>query len=99
MSRSYMIVGLTPAAVLLRRSTPKSPVILDNRLSKGFCHESQRATAPPPAAARADEHLEVLRPFFPILVQFLPAHKELHAAAAAPRIEATDELDWTAEVA
>ena len=47
--------------------------------------------------ARADEHLEVLRPFFPILVQFLPAHKELHAAAEAPRIEATDELDWTAE--
>ena len=49
--------------------------------------------------ARADEHLEVLRPFFPILVQFLPAHKELHAAAEAPRIEATDELDWTAGVA
>jgi hypothetical protein len=49
--------------------------------------------------ARADEHLEVVRPFFPILVQFLPAHEELHAAVEAPRIEATDELDWTAEVA
>ena len=49
--------------------------------------------------AGAEEHLEVLRPFFPILVRFLPAHKELHAAAEAPRIEATDELDWTAEVA
>ena len=25
--------------------------------------------------ARADEHLDVVRPFFPVLVQFLPAHK------------------------
>lgn len=46
--------------------------------------------------ARAEEHLEVLRPFFPILVQFLPA-QDFHAAAETPRIEATDELNWTAE--
>ena len=45
--------------------------------------------------ARADEHLEVLRPFFPILVQFLPAHKELHAAIKTPK--ATDGSNWTAE--
>lgn len=42
--------------------------------------------------ARAEEHLEVVRPFFPILVQFLPSHKESHTAAEPPGIEATDEL-------
>jgi hypothetical protein len=49
--------------------------------------------------ARAEEHLDVVRPFFPVLVQFLPFHKELHATADPPGIEATDELDWTTEVA
>ncbi|MGC1296212.1 MAG: hypothetical protein WA869_14350 [Alloacidobacterium sp.] len=49
--------------------------------------------------ARAEEYLDVVRPFFPLLVQFLPSHKGLHAAGEPAAIEATDELDWTTEVA
>jgi hypothetical protein len=49
--------------------------------------------------ARAEEHLDVVRPFFPVLVQFLLSHKESHMAAEPPAIEATDGLDWTTEVA
>src|SRR5271154_7400937 len=30
--------------------------------------------------ARADEYLNVVRPFFPALVQFLPVHKEFRTA-------------------
>jgi hypothetical protein len=48
---------------------------------------------------RAEEHLDVVRPFFPVLVQFLPSHRELRAAAEPLEIEATEELDWTTEVA
>jgi hypothetical protein len=48
--------------------------------------------------ARADEHLDVVRPFFPVLVQFLPAHKESLAAAEPRRIEAASESDLTSEV-
>jgi Helix-turn-helix domain of resolvase len=35
--------------------------------------------------ARADEHLDVVRPFFPVLVQFLPTHKESLAARKGGR--------------
>jgi hypothetical protein len=49
--------------------------------------------------ARADEHLDVVRPFFPFLVQFLPAHKEFHTARELPRVEAAGESDFTSEVA
>ena len=70
-----------------------------NRMQKAQARPGEFKVSFDAFIARADEHLEVLRPFFPVLVQFLPAHKELHAAAEAPRIEATDELDWTAEVA
>ena len=48
--------------------------------------------------ARADEHLDVVRPFFPVLVQFLPAHKESLAAAEPRRFEAASESDLTSEV-
>ena len=41
--------------------------------------------------ARADEHLDVVRPFFPVLVQFLPAHKESLAATEPRGIEAASE--------
>jgi len=46
--------------------------------------------------ARAEDHLDVLRPFFPILVQFLPSYRELHAEH--PGIKAADELNWTTDV-
>jgi hypothetical protein len=49
--------------------------------------------------ARADEYLDVVRPFFPLLVQFLPAHKELRTAAEARKIEADGESDLASEVA
>jgi hypothetical protein len=49
--------------------------------------------------ARADEYLDVVRPFFPLLVQFLPAHKELRTAAEARKIKTAGESDLTSEVA
>lgn len=55
--------------------------------SRDVCEES-------PKRFEAREFL-----FFPVLVQFLPSHKELHAATEPTRIEATHELDWTTEVA
>ena len=70
-----------------------------NRMQKAQARPGEFKVSFDAFIARADEHLEVVRPFFPVLVQFLPSHKELHAAAEAPRIEATDELDWTVEVA
>ena len=48
--------------------------------------------------ARADEHLDVVRPFLPALVEFLPAHKESLVAAEPRRIEAASESDLTSEV-
>lgn len=41
--------------------------------------------------ARAEEYLEVVQPFIPALVQFLPVHRKLDAAA--------DECDLDTEVA
>jgi hypothetical protein len=50
--------------------------------------------------ARADEYLEVVRPFFPLLMQFLPAHRELHTSPDIRRIaRAAAEADLTPEVA
>jgi hypothetical protein len=49
--------------------------------------------------ARADEYLDVVRPFFAVLVQFLPAHKEFRTATEPRRIEAAAESDLTTEVA
>jgi hypothetical protein len=49
--------------------------------------------------ARADEYLDLVRPFFPVLVQFLPAHKEFRTATEPRRIEAAGESDLTTEVA
>ena len=49
--------------------------------------------------ARADEHLEVVQPFFPVLAQFLPSQKEPDTAAEPLGVEAADESDWAIEVA
>ena len=49
--------------------------------------------------ARADEHLDVVRPFFPVLVQFLLAHKDSLAAAEPRRIDAVGECDLTSRLA
>jgi|HubBroStandDraft_6_1064221.scaffolds.fasta_scaffold1144673_2 hypothetical protein len=43
--------------------------------------------------------LDVVRPFFAVLVQFLPAHKEFRTATEPRRIEAAAESDLTTEVA
>jgi hypothetical protein len=49
--------------------------------------------------ARADEYLDVVRPFFPLLAQFLPAHKEFCTATELRRVEAAGESDFNTEVA
>jgi len=48
--------------------------------------------------ARADEYLDMIQPFFPILVRFLPAHKESHASVESWIMEGS-EPDVTSEVA
>ena len=48
--------------------------------------------------ARADEYLDIVQPFFPILVRLLPPQKEPHASAE-PRIIEGSEPDLTSEVA
>jgi hypothetical protein len=70
-----------------------------NRMQKAQARPGEFKESFDAFIARADEHLEVVQPFFPVLVQFLPSHKELHAAAEHPGIESADELDWTTEVA
>lgn len=48
---------------------------------------------------RADEYLDVVQPFFPVLLRFLPAHKDFHPPSESRRIEAPAESDLTSEVA
>jgi hypothetical protein len=49
--------------------------------------------------ARADEYLDVVQPFFPILLGFLPGQEEFHAPCGPWKIEAPTESDLTSEVA
>ena len=90
--------------VKLAREVSSSAVLADlldklNRMQEAQARPGDFKTSFDAFIARAEEHLEVVRPFFPVLVQFLPSHKESHAVAEPPAIEATDELDWTTEVA
>lgn len=48
--------------------------------------------------ARADEYLDIIQPFFPILVRFLLTHKESHASVEPWKMEGS-EPDLTSEVA
>jgi hypothetical protein len=83
------------------RAARCSRILLDklNRMQETQARPGDFKTSLDAFIARAEEHLDVVRPFFPVLVQFLPSHRELHAAAVPSGIEATEELDWTTEVA
>jgi hypothetical protein len=48
---------------------------------------------------RAEEYLDVVRPFFPMLVQFLGSHTGSRVSTEQPSFEAPGEPDLTGEVA
>ena len=49
--------------------------------------------------ARADEYLDVVRPFFPVLVGFLPAHRGFCSGPSLGESKRAGESDLISEVA
>jgi len=49
--------------------------------------------------ARADEYLDAVRPFFPVLVRFLPAHRGFCTGRSLGESNRAGESDLTSEVA